>query len=168
MKSKLALTSAFILALTFFTSSAHAVIRPIIIPGKLATIMMQAMSSAGGGQMDPEPRALYDAIAMDPQDGPGGGKGKVIGTAENDFNLTCAYKSQVSELNVVCTITMKPSPRVKISMTEVEFVAEGPDAAMFYEKFAGPGATQPFMWRSQNGWVSIESHAEHFTFHFKR
>jgi hypothetical protein len=158
---------ALIAALTLLTSNAYAIIRPIIIPGKMATIMMQAMSAAGGGELDPEPRALYDAIAMPEQDGPSGGKGKVIGTAEKDFNLVCAFRSVVTPLNVICTITVKPSPRVRISANEAEFVAEGPDAAAFYEKFAGPGATQPFVWRSQNGWISIESQAERFVFHFK-
>ncbi|MEK7358323.1 MAG: hypothetical protein AAB250_17890 [Bdellovibrionota bacterium] len=157
-----------LLALMLLTSTSHAVIRPIIIPGKMANIMLQAVSSAGGGQIDPEPRALYDAIALPEQDGPSGGKGKVIVTAEKDFNLTCAFKSVVTPLNVLCTIVVKPSPRVKISFDEVEFIAEGPDAVSLYEKFAGPGATDPFIWSTQNGWVSFESLADRFTFRFKR
>lgn len=161
--------SALLLTMTLLLATqAHAVIRPIIIPGKMATIMLQAVSAAGGGEIDPEPRALYDAIALPEQDGPSGGKGKVIKTDEKDFNLVCAFKSVVTPLNVLCTITLKPSPRVQISGGEATFTAEGPDALDLFQKFAGPNATRPFTWHSQNGWVAIDSQPEKFVFHFKQ
>lgn len=163
MNSKLAT-----LALTLLLATqAHAVIRPIIIPGKMGTIMLQAMSSTGGGQIDPEPREFYDKIAMPEQEAQGG-KGKVITTPAKDFNLACGNKSVVTPQNVLCTFTVKPGPRSQIAFGEVTFVAEGPDALELFAKFAGPDATEPFMWRSQNGWITVESHPERFVFRFKQ
>lgn len=164
MKLKLGLA----ISTTILCVQAQAVIRPIIIPGKSGMIMLQAVSSVGGGKIDPEPRALYDAIALPEQDGPSGGKGKVIGTTEKDFNLTCAFKSVVTPLNVLCTIVVKPSAHSKISMNEVEFSVEGPVALELFEKFAGPDATDPWLWTTENGWVSFDSRPERFVFRFQR
>jgi hypothetical protein len=154
--------------LTVLSIQAEAVIRPIIIPGKSAIIMLQAVSSVGGGKIDPEPRELFDAIAM-PAVASGGGEGKVIGTAEKDFSLTCAFRSVVTPLNVLCTINVKPSPRTsKVSLDEVEFVAEGPVALEFFEKFAGPDSIEPWVWVTKNGWISIESRQDRFVFRYQR
>ena len=144
---------------------AQASIRPIVIPGKLAIINMQAASATG---MDPDPRALYDQIAMAELDGPQGSKGKVISVPENDFVLSCAFQSVVSRLNVDCSVTVKPTARTQVGFGLVEAHITGAEARELYAKFAGPNATQPFLWDSSNGWLHFESTQDAFDFRYRQ
>src|SRR5687768_14009649 len=99
----------FILAAALLISfESSAVIRPIFVPDKQTLILIQQMSA--GFPDDPTARELFQAIALPSQDGPGGGKGKVIATETKDFNLACANRKVFTD-NYMCTIAMKPSAR---------------------------------------------------------
>lgn len=158
------LANFIILVCAFLAIDASASIRPIVIPGRTAIIMMQA---AGLGDMDPDPRSLYDAIALPEVSDPSGGTGKVIRTDDRAFSLSCAFKSVVSPLNVNCTINIQPASGTTIASGLVEARVTGAEAEELYEQFAGPQASAPFVWSSSNQWLHFESTREAFYFRFK-
>jgi hypothetical protein len=142
---------------SFFTCVAEAAPRIIVIPGSLAIILMEGVSS--GGQ-DPDPQRLYNTIAM-PASHQQDGDGKVMATDAGDFNLACAVKS-VPVNNVVCTINIKPSPHTKMGFQKVEFHVSGADAKQLNDKLAGSQGT--FSFETSNHGVKIESTLESFDF----
>ncbi len=139
------------------SSGAEAVTRKIIIPGRSAILIMEGMSSAGA---DPDPRRLWDTIAMAPIQQQGG-EGKVIGFPNKIFNLTCATKNS-TQLSVLCNIVIKPSPGSVIETGRAEFHATGPDAKAANEKLAGSNVRFDFV--SSDGSMKIESTPERFDF----
>jgi hypothetical protein len=155
---------AFIAVLSF-SFLARAEMRPIFIPGQLAVIIMQGASASG---FDPEPRALFDALAVTAQD-QDGGKGKGVKTASEDFVLVCGARG-TNRLSVVCTINLKPSERSKIDYMKqtADIEVTGDEAKALYQSCAGTGATDPFIFQTQNGWLQIQSTPERFHFRFAR
>ncbi len=153
-------------AATFGASFAQAEMRPIFVPGKLALVLMQGVSSGG---FDPEPRALYDSFAMPEEDVNGAGKAKGLKTVAQDFVLACGTKGTVKE-NVTCTINLKPSERSIIDYMKqtAEITVTGEEASLMYERCAGVDATEPFTFKSENGWLTIESTRERFYFRFAK
>jgi hypothetical protein len=142
------------------TQTASAVTRPIFISGN-AILIMEGFSASGGA--DPQPKELYDAIAMEPVQ-TSGGYGKVLKTEAKDFSLTCGTRGN----GVVCNITVKKSDRSQVdgSSQTADIVIEGTEAKDFYEKLAGTGATEPFLHETRDKWIRIESTPERFHFHF--
>lgn len=141
---------------SFFTPvAAQASIRAIMIPGKSAILIMEAVSSSGA---DMDPRRLYDSIAMAPVQ-QSGGDAKIMGTAAKTFNLTCATKNS-TQLSVLCNIVIKPSEGSKIEFTSAEFHADGADAKNLNDKLAGAKGRFDFV--SSDGALKIESTPEHF------
>lgn len=154
--------SAALLMITPLASFAN--IRPIFTPGNpSAIIMMQAMDATSGGTIDPEPRALYDAIAQAPKQSQGG-IGKAIALGDKSFSLTCVTKSD--NINVFCTIVVKNTARSQVSAAKqtAEVRVSGPDAETLYNEFAG--SSPLFRWASANHWIFIESTPDHFWFKF--
>ncbi|RYZ76964.1 MAG: hypothetical protein EOP05_03425 [Proteobacteria bacterium] len=153
--------SAVMMSTLIFMSSAQAVTRPMFIAGT-AIILMEGFSSSGGA--DPQPKELYDAIAMEPVQ-TSGGYGKVLKTASKDFSLTCGTQGN----GVVCNITVKKSDRSSVDggSQTAEIVIEGSEAQEFYTKLAGAGATQAFVHDTRDQWIHIESTPERFYFRFK-
>jgi hypothetical protein len=145
---------------SFFTPVAQAATRVIVIPGRSAILIMEGMSSAGA---DPDPRRLYDSIAMAPIQ-QSGGEGKIIGFPNKIFNLTCATKNS-TQLSVLCNIVVKPSPGSTIEFGHAEFHATGPDAKAANEKLAGKNVRFDFV--SSDGAMKIESTPEHFDFIYR-
>jgi hypothetical protein len=156
------ISALFVIA---FSISAHAVIRPIFIPGKQAIFIMQAFSESG---LDLEPRALYDALQV-PEQSQSGGTGKGLKTDTEDFLLMCATKG-TNPQNVVCTINLKPSSRVQMDALKMiaDIQVTGEEALRMYELSAGPGKSDPFVFETKNGWLRIESSRDLFHFHFQR
>ncbi|HVK60212.1 MAG TPA: hypothetical protein VM432_01630 [Bdellovibrionales bacterium] len=154
------------LAALIFSVSAQAEIRPIFIPGKLATLIWQGVSAMGG--IDPEPREFFDALAI-PEQEQSGGKAKGLKTEAKDFVLACGTKGMTKE-NVICSVNFKPSDRTKIDYKKqtAEIEVTGPEAALLYAQCAGNDATEPFVFETQNGWIQIESTADRFYFRFAK
>lgn len=146
-----------LLAILGLTSAAQAVTRKIVIPGRSAILIMEGMSSAGA---DPDPRRLYDSIAMPPIQ-QSGGEGKVIAFPNKIFSLTCGTKNS-TQLSVLCNIAVKPSPGSVVEFAKVEFHATGPDAKAANEKLAGDRIRFDFV--SSDGAMKIESTPERFDF----
>jgi hypothetical protein len=150
-----------LLAVLSLTSvAAQAVTRKIVIPGRTAILLMEGMSSAGA---DPDPRRLYDSIAMTPIQQPGG-EGKVIAFPNKVFSLTCGTKNS-TPLSVVCNIAVKPSPGSVVEFAKIEFHATGPDAKAANEKLAGDRIRFDFV--SSDGAMKIESTPERFDFVYR-
>jgi|GEM_PF-5219587 len=150
---------AFVIA-SFFTPLAQAATRAIVIPGKSAILIMEGMSSAGA---DPDPRRLYETIAMAPIQ-QSGGEGKVMSTPNKTFSLTCVTKNS-TQLSVVCNIVIKPSEGSKIDFTSAEFHTSGVDAKNLNDKLAGSKVRFDFV--SSDGAMKIESTPEHFDFTYR-
>ena len=145
---------------SFFTPMAQAATRVIVIPGKSAILIMEGLSSAGA---DPDPRRLYDSIAMDPIQ-QSGGEGKIIGFPNKIFSLTCVTKNS-TQLSVLCNIVVKPSPGSTIEFGKASFHATGADAKAANEKLAGQNVRFDFV--SSDGAMRIESTPESFDFRYR-
>lgn len=160
-----------VLAASLFTFSmsslVEAMTRPIFQPGDAkAMIMLQGLSA---GQMDPEPRRLYDMMAVPPTDVAGGGQGKGVKTADGIFTLSCVARAALPE-DVLCTIVVKKSARSRVSSRDqiAEMIVTDAEAATLYGQLAGAGATEPFVFDAADGWTRIHATAEKFHFIFSK
>jgi hypothetical protein len=149
-----------VLSVLFMATLARAATRLIVIPGKTAIVLMEGMSSAGA---DPDPRRLYDSIAMAPIK-QSGGDGKIIPFPNKVFSLTCVTKN-TTQISVVCNIVINPSEGSTIAFGKAAFHATGADAKAANEKLAGSNVRFDFV--SSDGAMKIESTPEHFDFTYR-
>lgn len=150
------------LATLLFSFAARASIHAIVIPGQTAIVIMDALN---GAQIDPEPRRLYEAMAMPPQTGQGG-MGKFFDTKAKDFSLTCATKGTTRD-SVLCNIVVKPASVSKISFGAVEYHLSTDESKEIFAKLAGNKATA-FHFNTMDHALTIDATPEHFDFVFKQ
>jgi hypothetical protein len=163
MKSLLIALSVSLGAL-FLSSQAQAATRLIFMPigGGQVHIMIQ---EAVGQRMDDDPHKLYDSMSIPPQDGMGGGKGKLIKLDDQSFVFTCVERESM-KVSYMCQITLKASSYTRISAANqtAELALTGELADRFRQSFVLDGQ-QSFSFVSEDEMFSVD--AQPGQFHIK-
>jgi hypothetical protein len=147
-----------------FSHPTKAMTRAIFMPNDSQVhILLQANLT---GPADDDPKRLFEIMAVDLQEVPGQGQGKVIETADKKMTTDCVVRANSSYL---CHVILKKSALSKISFRDqtATYEADGDLAQELITKFfTGDGGHLHF--KSSDGFLTLESDGTVFRIQYKR